>query len=322
MEICVREAKGGEDLAMRDGRTIGRLDSTDLLLVIFWGFLVLLAAALHDRVPQWWIIVAANVAAGALVYVLARLSTAVRWLHDWAAFVLVLFTYKQVYYLIGPVHRGRDYDQLLMELDRALLGVNPTEWLARLASPGLTELLQIAYSLFYAIFIVIGIELYRREGRIGFDRFRFTIVYGFLLSYAGYFLLPATGPRFTLHDFASIDAELPGVAVTSALRAFVNFFESIPAGASSGIALVSAQRDVFPSGHTMMTIVAVALAYREGLTVRKGMLVLGLLLVFATVYLRYHYVVDLIAGGVLALFCLMTSRKLLRLLDRITRAPE
>lgn len=317
----VREIEGVERVEMCVRRGVRHLDATDVLLLVFWALLAVLAAALHDRIRYWGLVVAANVAAGVLVYGLARLPAAVRWLHDWATFALVLFTYKQVYYLIGPVHQGKDYDRLLIGLDLALLGVNPTEWLVRLASPGLTELLQIAYSLFYAIFVVVGVELYLKERKVGFDRFRFTVAYGFLMSYAGYFLLPAVGPRFTLHDFASINAELPGVIATPALRAFVNFFESIPAGASSAVAFASAQRDVFPSGHTMMTIVAVALAYRNRLKLRRWMLVLGILLVFATVYLRYHYVVDLIAGGLLALVCLSTSGKLLRLLDRTREAP-
>ena len=35
----------------------------------------------------------------------------------------------------------------------------------------------------------------------------FTCVFGFYLSYLGYFALPAVGPRYTLHDFNSLDAE-------------------------------------------------------------------------------------------------------------------
>jgi membrane-associated phospholipid phosphatase len=175
-----------------------------------------------------------------------------------------------------------------------------------------TEALQIAYSLFYAIFLVIGFELYRKD-RSRFRYFRFAIVYGFLLSYIGYFFLPSAGPRFTLHDFSKTDAELPGLFVTPALRAFINVFENIHSGMSNSTALASVQRDVFPSGHTMMTIVAIALAYRYRLKVRHCMCILGLLLVVATVYLRYHYVVDLLAGAILAVLCLQTSTRIYRL---------
>ena len=66
-----------------------------------------------------------------------------------------------------------------------------------------TEVLQIAYTLFYLLFLVVGYELYRQHSRGVFHFFMFTCVYGFYLSYLGYFTLPAVGPRFTLHDFAA-----------------------------------------------------------------------------------------------------------------------
>ncbi len=295
--------------------------STDRLLISFWLFLSALSVLLHARLPQWWWMPVANAVIFFVLWGIARAdqssnSRILRCVHDWSAFPLVIFTFKQIYYLVRPMHPGRDYDQLLIWLDRALFGVDPTRWMASFAQPFLTELLQIAYSLFYAIFLIIGIELYRNRDASGFRFFRFSIVYGFLLSYVGYFALPSVGPRFTLHDFANIDNDLPGLLVTPALRWFVNIFESIHGGMSSSAALAVAQRDVFPSGHTMLTIVAVALAYRYRLHVRRYMLGIGILLIIGTVYLRYHYVVDLIAGASLGVFCLLTSSRVYLLFGR------
>jgi membrane-associated phospholipid phosphatase len=181
---------------------------------------------------------------------------------------MVVFTYKQIYYIIRPLHQGRDYDSLLIAIDQALFRVNPTELLVNISSPYLTELLQIAYSLFYAFFLVIGLELYQKQNLFLFRYFRFTIAYGFLISYLGYFIFPAVGPRFSLHDFSQIETDLPGLLFTPYLRWFVNIFESIHAGASSSVALACAQRDVFPSGHTMMTLISIILAYKYRLKVR------------------------------------------------------
>jgi len=293
-------------------RLASPLHSTDLLLIAFWGLLSLVSLLLHSRITFWREIIAANLAAAVLVWVLAWASRitesrVLRWVHDWAAFPLVIFTFEQLYYLIGPIHQGKDYDGLLIALDRQLFRVDPTVWLARFAHPLLTEALQIAYSLFYVLFLAVGFEFYRNADPSRFRYFRFTIVYGFLLSYAGYFLLPAVGPRFTLHDFSKIDGELPGLLLTPALRWFINAFESIPSGVSSAVAMAGAQRDVFPSGHTMMTIVALMFACRHRLKVRRCLLVLGTMLILATVYLRYHYVIDIMAGALLALPCLLSA---------------
>jgi membrane-associated phospholipid phosphatase len=291
------------------------LHSTDRLLIAFWCLLSLVSLVLHSRIPGWQLIILANFAACILICALAyvtqsAVSRALRWVHDWAAFPLVVFTYKQLYFMIGPIHHGRDYDRLLIAMDRALFRINPTEWLARFSNPYLTEVLQIAYSLFYILFIAAGVELYRRQDLSQFWRFRFAVVYGFFISYIGYFSLPAVGPRFTIHNFSRMDSELPGLILTQTLRWFINICESIHSGASNSIALVNAQRDVFPSGHTMLTIMAAILAYKYKLKVRHCIFVTGVLLIFATVYLRYHYVVDLLAGALLAIPCLLSSDRI------------
>ena len=293
-------------------QTLTPLNSTDRLLIVFWGLLSVLSLILHDRIQVWPMILLANLVACLAVYLIALLdqssrSRAKRWIHDWAPFALVVFTYKQVYYLISPIHLGKDYDPLLIAMDWTLFRTHPTQWLNGFSNPLLTEILQIAYSLFYVFFLVIGIELYQKKDPRRFADCRFALVYGFLLSYIGYFFIPAVGPRFTLHDFSKIDIELPGLLFTPALRWFVNIFESIHAGASNSVALACAQRDVFPSGHTMMTLLLIIFSFKEKLIVRYAILGAGILLIFATVYLRYHYFVDLLAGALLAFFCLRTA---------------
>ncbi len=295
------------------------LNSSDMLLFVFWGSLSMIGLVLHSRIQLWWAIVAADLAAVALVCALAyasqiTASKVLRWAHDWAAFPLVIFTYKQLYYIIRPIHNGKDFDRLLIALDHFLFRGNPTEWLAHFANPLRTEVLQISYSLFYVLFLAVGFELYQRQDFSQFRLARFTMVYGFLLSYICYFFLPAAGPRFTLHDFSRIDTELPGLVFTNSLRWFINICESIHPGVSNAVALASAQRDVFPSGHTMMALVTIVLAYRYRLKIRGYVLVVGLLLILATVYLRYHYLVDIVAGAFLTLVCMLTVNRVYALL--------
>ena len=59
----------------------------------------------------------------------------------------------------------------------------------------------------------------------------------------------------------------------------------------------------------MMTLVAMIVAYRYGMKIRHYICVAGILLIIATVYLRYHYFIDVLAGAALAIPCLMTSNK-------------
>ena len=304
---------------------INALHSTDRLFLIFWACLSIAGIALHSQTHYWPEILAANGAAVAMVFAVAAAarrfpdSKALKIAHDWLAFPLVMFTYKQLYYIINPLHHGKDYDYLLAAIDRAIFGVNPTVWISRLSHPIVTEALQIAYSLFYVIFIAAGVELYRRKDSSEYGQFRLAVVYGFMVSYIGYFFLPAVGPRLAIHDFSSINSELPGIFFTRHLRLFIDACESISPGASNSLAIAQAQRDVFPSGHTMMTIIALAFAFRRKLKTRALLMIIGTMLIVATIYLRYHYVIDVITGALLAIFCLLTYRKIYFLLERKRR---
>lgn len=288
------------------------LHSADVLVIGFFGVLSLINIVFALRIPYWWQIVLINVVASALICWLgyARAKTGSRLLrdiHEWYVAPLVFLSFKELYYMIYPIHNGRDYDDVLLAIDKWMFGANPTEWLAQFAHPALTEILQVAYTSFYFLFILVGYEFYRQKQIDFFLFFMFTSMYGFFLSYLGYFLLPAVGPRFTLHDFSALDRDLPGLLLTPYLRWFVNVGESIPLGVPNAISLAGTQRDVFPSGHTMMTLVVMYLSAHWRVKARYIVYVIGTLLIVATVYQRYHYVIDLIAGFFFALLCIGTA---------------
>ena len=67
-------------------------------------------------------------------------------------------------------------------------------------------------------------------------------------------------------------------------------------------------RDAFPSGHAAVTLVVQWYAFRY--FQRRGfwLLPLTVALLFSTVYLGYHYAVDILAGAVLAVFCIVVTQ--------------
>ncbi len=219
---------------------------------------------------------------------------------------VIYLIYSQVHYYI-PVINSSDYDSILIIWDRALFGGNPTEWMQRLASPILTEYLQSTYMMFFFFPIFLGVEIHFRGQPGDFNKFARTIMFGFYLSYLLYFFMPAIGPRFTIHEFQSVSYELPGLLVTNIFRGFVDAGGGIIAGAANPA--LAANRDCMPSGHTMLTIINMILAFRFRSKFRWGFLILGLSLIFSTVYLRYHYVVDLIAGLIFALIAVWIEPK-------------
>jgi membrane-associated phospholipid phosphatase len=284
---------------MKFQNTIKSLQVYDIIVISFSLLLIIINLVFNAKIQYGIYLILINVAVIIFVLMIAFVShkynnKILSGIHNWYIAPMILLTFKQLYFMILPIH-GRDYDSVLIGVDRWLFGVDPTVWLNKISSPWLTEIVQISYSSFYFLFIIVGYELYRKKDLDKFHYAAFLIIYGFYLSYIGYFFLPAVGPRFTLHNFVLLDQELPGILITNFLREFVNLGESITAGVQNPMAVV--QRDVFPSGHTQLTLILMFITYKYKMKVRKFIWLIGTLLIFGTVYLRYHYVVDLIAGA-------------------------
>jgi len=284
----------------------------DVVTVSFLLFLTGLNLAFHTRVAEWRELLLVNLTVSALIAYLSysaetKETRLMIGFHRWYLYPVVLLIFKELYFMIRPIHPV-DYDGLLIEADRWLFGADPTVWMAQFAHPVPTEILQIAYWSYYLLFIIVGVEIYRRHTLKSFDKAGFLIVYGFYLSYLGYFLLPAIGPRFTLHDFSTIDQELPGLLLAVPLRDFINAAESIPAGVPNPAEMV--QRDVFPSGHTQLSLICVYLAFHFKLRSRWVVTTFAGLLILGTVYLRYHYVVDVLAGALFFWFTVWSGHHL------------
>jgi len=192
--------------------------------------------------------------------------------------VLLIFdSLEWVVHYINP----EDVDPVLIKLDYMIFGNHPTIMLEKVMNPLLTDLLQISYTSYYFIPISFGIVLFLNGQKREFNRTLFLILFCFYLSYLGYILFPALGPRFTIDHLQSV--KFQGLLITEPIQELLNRLEGI-------------KRDAFPSGHTAVTLVVLYLAYRFDQRFFRIFLPIVVSLIFSTVYCRYHYVVDVIAG--------------------------
>lgn len=286
------------------------LTASDIIVICFGLFLSALNLIFYYKIPTWHINILVNFTFTAFIFSLAYMHKTTQkafWeqFHYWYLVPTILLSFKEVGYMIKYIHMGKDYDQFLIAIDRFLFGTDPTHLLMNIANPILTELLQVAYASFYFLPVILGVDLLLKKKIQGLTYSTFIIVYGFYLSYLGYFLWPGIGPRFTLHEFNNTSAELPGLFATDFIRWFLNSAEGIPADGINAAQMV--QRDVFPSGHTQMTLLSMYLAYKFKVKSRVFIIPAGILLIFGTVYLRYHYVVDLFGGALFMVLTLVTG---------------
>lgn len=216
------------------------------------------------------------------------------WFRRWNLIFFILINFSELHYLIHSV-RPNDLDRILIKLDFILFGIHPTLWLERITFPVLTEYFQLTYITFYFLPIILALLLIKQKRTSEVNFFLFAMSIGFYLSYLGYFMVPAIGPRFTLNHLQSFS--LQGLWFTIPIRLTLNTLENI-------------QRDCFPSGHTEMTVLTMYYAFKYHKKYFYLLLIVGTSLIFSTVYLRYHYVVDVIAGILLALLVIFIAPRI------------
>lgn len=230
-----------------------------------------------------------------------------RFLRFWYPAFMILFCFKEIYVIMISANNVL-YDNYLIKTDYWLFGVNPTEYLSKFLNPYAVEFFQIVYGLFYLMPVIYAMELYLWHRYEELKYAIFVVFFGFYLSFLGYLLLPAIGPRFTLHDFHSLSIELPGLFFADKIRDLIDIGESIPQNVSNPEAY--AQRDAFPSGHTIIIILIAYLSHKIKSNSFYFYLPFTILLIFSTVYLRYHYVIDIISGIPFVLLTIFVANKL------------
>lgn len=269
----------------------------DWLTVVYLATIASIVVVFRHRVAGWGLFVLGHCAAIAILIAIIRIGRGGRaparhWLRYWYPAVLLFPLFDELSYLIHRVH-PHDYDTALALLDRRLFGVDPVSWLQQFARPWLTEVLQLAYTSFYLLPVVLLVVLYFSRRFDEFRKAQFGMLLCFYLSYLGYFVVPALGPRFISESV--VDAPR-GLLLSGAIQDALNHLER-----------AGSMRDAFPSGHAAVALVVQWYAFRYFR--RRGFWLLPLTtgLLFSTVYLAYHYAIDVLAGAGLAFFCIVVT---------------
>jgi membrane-associated phospholipid phosphatase len=285
-------------------RPSSRLWPIDKLFIAYAAIMVgLLAGAARDDSFARLLILGHIAAMGVLILIARNSSPVAVFLHHWYLLLYVPFCYKQVPYLATALHLHAA-DNTLAHWDLAMWKVDPVFWLSSMQSRFVVEFFQAVYTMFLPGSIALGIVLWVRRSREEFRLGTFAIALTFLVSYLGYLMLPARGPRFM--DYASHYPPLQG------LWAFHYFQHALDK-------LEGAQYDCFPSGHVAVVLVGCWIARRISPRVFYTFAAFAACITFSTVYLRYHYVIDVIIGMALAIVVIAAAPMVYRKLEQGNR---
>jgi membrane-associated phospholipid phosphatase len=202
------------------------------------------------------------------------------WRH-WYPHLFFLFCFEEMSRLVHLVNPGWE-DAKLIAFDRWLTGVNPALWFEHLARPGLTEFMEFSYFTYFVYLMILGGILYYQRD---FESYWAVMTYsaaGYVFGYVIATLFPVQSPWFTLAG--QWHGELTGGPFT----ALINFIEKY--GRVHGAA--------FPSQHVAGAMAALLGAWRHRRWLFWVFLPFVACMCVSTVYVRNHYVADVLGGMV------------------------
>lgn len=205
--------------------------------------------------------------------------------------IAINVVFQQLRTAIPAVHPGKA-DLALQALDRHLVGGNLSLALQPWVNPWATEILSFCYLLFFPYLLFSIVVYFAGDIRLA-KKFCVGLFSLYGLGFLGYSLVPAAGPYLAMADEFSVP--LAGWKLTAWNDAIVRM-------GSNGV-------DVFPSLHCAVSAFFLAFDFVHRRWRFWSYLVPAVGLWISTVYLRYHYFVDLLAGFALAALAMAIARR-------------
>jgi membrane-associated phospholipid phosphatase len=195
-----------------------------------------------------------------------------------------------------------DYlDPMVARWEQALFGCQPSVlFMQKLPWLAVSELFYVSYFSYYIMIAGVGIALYLRS-RQQFYHYVSVVSFLFYVCYLIYIFLPVIGSRVFFH-------QVDGYALPEATQQLAltdTYPEAVQAGVFFRIMrwvyrVFEAPGAALPSSHVAVALCTVFFSFRYLRSIRYVHLAVALLLCLSTVYCRYHYAVDVLAGLVAA----------------------
>lgn len=267
------------------------LRSSEWVLLVYYVYCMLCSVVMPVRAGVMPVTLAMNtlVIGGLLLLAYAenlRHRRVLAIMRDWYPLPLMLLAYREMGWF-APAQHTYELERAWIVYDRLLLNDWGLRALIESTGPLLPSILDISYSLVYAIAPFCMGWLYHRHRIERMNGFLTTFLLGIFLSYVLFPFFPSEPPRTVFPG-----EDLPGI---------VTVFRRFNLGLLGNYGI---HMSVFPSAHCSGAFAA-ALGMRRELReepwVWRTLLILAISIATATVYGRYHYAADAAAGVAVAL---------------------
>ena len=266
-------------LSWRESRAVDRL------LLGALALMTLLTVAFHRGIEDWQVLAATNIAVGTLFVLFV--SSSRLWSEKNVAFAIRMVGFiLMMAYVDTAVEKlqlilyGHWLDASVIGLEKVVFGGQPTLWLQRFTTPGLTEWLMFAYVAYLPLYPATAVLLQVKRGDAAVERLFFTLALTNVVCDFAFILFPVAGPLFHM-----------GGQYTVPLQGY--FWTRLGEGMRVGLQFMGG---TIPSPHCACTTVMWLMTYRYYRPVFWVLSPLILSLYVSTFYCRYHYLTDSIVG--------------------------
>ena len=222
---------------------------------------------------------------------------AVEFFRTFLPFALCTAVYTNLHDTIRWINPN-DIHDTLMVIEEWMFGGQPVVWAEQFITPARTEFFSLIYTNFFLLTIVVSCVLWAGGRRQEARETMLGIIVCFYSGYVLYVLFPAAPPRLYFESLGMFSVDLRGGSITDFQNALINMMPN------------QASRAAFPSLHAGVSLVVLCYAWRFCRWLFPILVVFVFLLLVSTVYLRHHYVIDLIAGAALVPWALWLTPRL------------
>jgi membrane-associated phospholipid phosphatase len=254
------------------------------LIVAYYTYVAAIAPIFIQRDETGWLGAAVAAIVAAILFGLTRYYKVLR---DWLPLAFTLGAYREMNWFT-PSIRDHHLENAWIVWDRRLLDTAHLRAAIESTGPLLPSYLEICYVLVYAIALISALILISNGRRDRLATFWFAYLAGTLAAYALFPYFPSDPPRTVF----------PGADLPHVVTVFRRFNLAV-------LGHYGIHSSVFPSAH-----VSSAFACAWGLLItlpgrkRYGLLVAlyAASVAIATIYGRYHFATDALAGFVVSFF--------------------
>lgn len=201
-------------------------------------------------------------------------------------FVMCIAVYTNLHDTVRYVN-SHDVQQYIAAVEGWIFGGQPVLWAERYITPARTEFFNLFYANFYLVAPSVVLVLWFGGKREEARRVLLGTVICFYTGYCLYVIFPAAPPRLYFESLGLFTVTLRGGAITNFQQALIEMMPN------------HAARAAFPSLHSAISCLSLYYAWTYCRRLFPILLVFVVGLLASTVYLRHHWVVDLIAGALL-----------------------